>query len=223
MEESLTLEIFIPQQTQYARETLVSGEYLTQWNRLQRQIYRLSDGNRDLMRIASLLHKPLEEIADVTNQLVQSGFLTVQQQSIDYNQFRIDTKLLMRNLQALRPAQELFIQRFFENFFQIAPHTRRVFAYVDKQRMESSLMMMLITIVDALDSGEDVVPMLRWLGKRHAAYGIEDTYFQMAGDALIRTLREFLRWDFTTEAEASWRQVYELVTRELLSVMRNPQ
>ena len=49
------------------------------------------------------------------------------------------------------------------------------------------------------------------LGARHAGYGVKDSHYKAAGDALIWTLERVLANHFTPDVEQAWVRVYLLI------------
>ena len=49
-------------------------------------------------------------------------------------------------------------------------------------------MQMIEFAVNGLDNLEQLVPTVRELGARHAAYGVEDSHYETVGAALLWTL-----------------------------------
>merc|ERR1712007_128033 len=65
-----------------------------------------------------------------------------------------------------------------------------------------------------------LVPMLRALGARHINYGPTEVYWEMAGQALNCTLREFLGGDFTPEVESAWTRTFSFIAAVMISGLR---
>ena len=63
-------------------------------------------------------------------------------------------------------------------------------------------------VVGALDQLERVLPVLRELGRRHAAYGVRPEHYATVGQALIWTLEQGLGAAFTRETRRAWIDTY---------------
>src|SRR5687767_9825497 len=76
---------------------------------------------------------------------------------------------------------------FYERLFEFDPSRTRLFRS-DPAQQRAKLMAALRTVVGALDRLEQVLPILRDLGRRHARYGVEPEHYATVGAALIWTL-----------------------------------
>ena len=72
-------------------------------------------------------------------------------------------------------------------------------------------MAILNTAVNALDKLDTIVPAIQAMGKRHVDYGVKDEHYDTVGEALIWTLAEGLKDDFTNDTKTAWIEVYTLV------------
>jgi hemoglobin-like flavoprotein len=57
-----------------------------------------------------------------------------------------------------------------------------------------------------------IVPVVQDLGRRHAAYGVEDRHYTVVGAALVWTLEQELGKSFTAEVEQAWRTAYRVLS-----------
>lgn len=105
---------------------------------------------------------------------------------------------------------------FYQRLFEIAPETRRLFAATDIAEQGRKLMQMITVAVRGLDRLDELVPAVEALGRRHGAYGVQDSHYESVGAALLWTLEKGLGDAFTPETRAAWAETYGL----LASVMR---
>ncbi|HEX6047673.1 MAG TPA: globin domain-containing protein [Gemmatimonadaceae bacterium] len=101
---------------------------------------------------------------------------------------------------------------FYRRLFEIDPDLRRLFASTVSDDQARKLTSMLELTVHWLDAPERLVPALKQLGERHAAYGVVDEHYTDFGSALIGTLEERLGDDFTPEARCAWTEAYALIS-----------
>ncbi len=101
---------------------------------------------------------------------------------------------------------------FYGRLFEIAPEVEPLFASTDMSAQKSKLLTALNLAVQNADNPGALVPVLEDMGRRHAAYGVEDEHYQAVGTALIWTLEQGLGDAFTEEARAAWTGVYGLVS-----------
>ncbi|MEL6989174.1 MAG: globin domain-containing protein, partial [Bacteroidota bacterium] len=57
---------------------------------------------------------------------------------------------------------------------------------------------------------------LRGLGKKHIKYGVLPSHYPMVGNSLLRTLKEYLGLNWTTEVERAWTEAYEAIASIML-------
>jgi len=62
--------------------------------------------------------------------------------------------------------------------------------------------------VGSLKNLETILPAVRSLGKRHAAYGVTAEHYQPVAQAFLWTLGYYLREDFTPELKEAWVAAY---------------
>ena len=78
-------------------------------------------------------------------------------------------------------------------------------------------MQMLSTAVSNLHQVEIIIPAVEELGKRHVGYGVQDTHYDVVGEALIWTLDKGLGEAFTPDVKEAWVETYGT----LASVMKS--
>jgi len=96
---------------------------------------------------------------------------------------------------------------FYRRLFELDPSLRPLFK-VDMAGQGARLMTALAGVVGSLDQLERVLPALRALGRRHAAYGVRTEHYATVGEALIWTLEQGLGAAFTREARRAWVDAY---------------
>ncbi|MDF2774879.1 MAG: globin [Geminicoccaceae bacterium] len=120
--------------------------------------------------------------------------------------------LVMTTWRRLADQAREFETTFYRRLFEIDPDLRRLFSSTVSNDQARKLSGMLELIVQWLDAPERLVPALKQLGERHAAYGIVDEHYTDFGSALIGTLDERLGADFTPEARSAWTEAYALIS-----------
>ena len=78
----------------------------------------------------------------------------------------------------------------------------------------------LRTVVARVDDIDALVPMVRALGVRHAAYGVRDEHYDVVGETLLWTLAKGLRGAFTDEVAAAWTAAYGLLAGAMQDAAR---
>ena len=98
--------------------------------------------------------------------------------------------------------------RFYTRLFQMDPALKRLFRG-DMNEQGRKSMSMLTFIVNSLGRREEIVPVLRSLGSRHAGYGVRDEHYGTVGATLLATLEEALGPRFTPEVRSAWMAALE--------------
>lgn len=96
---------------------------------------------------------------------------------------------------------------FYGRLFELDPALRPLFKPdLDEQKLK--LAQTLSFAVAGLDQPEILLPIVRQLGDRHRAYGVEDSHYDTAAAALLWTLEKGLGPEWTPEAAAAWTAAY---------------
>jgi hemoglobin-like flavoprotein len=111
---------------------------------------------------------------------------------------------------SIKPIADTAAALFYERLFAIAPEYRHLFSG-DMARQGRMLMNMLGTAVNGLSAPETIVPAVKELGRRHSAYGVTSSDYQVVGGALLWTLERGLGVSFTAEVKQAWAAAYDLL------------
>lgn len=96
---------------------------------------------------------------------------------------------------------------FYRRLFTAAPALRPLFK-TGVEAQSRKLMESLSFTVSRLESPATLVPDLEALGARHVGYGVQDSHYEIVGEALIGMLEETLGDQFTAEARRAWVALY---------------
>ena len=105
---------------------------------------------------------------------------------------------------------------FYDRLFVLDPSLRPLFRG-DPAAQRAKLMAALRTVVGALDRLDQILPMVRDLGRRHAQYGVEPENYATVGAALIWTLEQGLGPDFTAATRRAWVAAYSLLAWSMIA------
>ena len=108
---------------------------------------------------------------------------------------------------------------FYQRLFELDPSLRPMFRG-DMAEQRKKLMQMLTAAVKGLDRLEQLVPVVKDLGRRHAGYGVEDRHYDTVAEALLWTLEAGLGRAFTPEVKAAWVAVYTLLATTMKDAAR---
>ena len=124
----------------------------------------------------------------------------------------MDVALLQKSYAEVEPQKEAFAEAFYQRLFALYPQTIPLFAVTSMKRQQSSLMATLELVVAGVARGDNVVPSVERLGRRHAMYGVKEEYYSMVGQALLETFEQFLGEKWTSQVEATWTEAYAIIT-----------
>jgi hemoglobin-like flavoprotein len=82
-------------------------------------------------------------------------------------------------------------------------------------------MQMITAAVKGLDRLEQLVPVVQDLGRRHGAYGVQESHYETVGAALLWTLEAGLGKAFTPEVKDAWAAVYGLLATTMKNAARD--
>jgi nitric oxide dioxygenase len=110
---------------------------------------------------------------------------------------------------------------FYERLFELDPNLRPLFKG-DRAAQGAKLMAALGVVVGALDRLENILPLVRQLGRRHAAYGVRADHYATVGEALVWTLAQALGRDFTRETRRAWTEAYGRLAWAMIAAAEEP-
>jgi hemoglobin-like flavoprotein len=109
---------------------------------------------------------------------------------------------------------------FYQKLFELDPSLKPMFRG-DMAEQRKKLMQMLTAAVKGLDRLEQLVPVVQDLGRRHGAYGVQESHYDTVGAALLWTLEAGLGRDFTPEVKEAWTAVYVLLATTMKDAARD--
>jgi len=102
--------------------------------------------------------------------------------------------------------------RFYERLFELEPRLEGLFHTAPRDQ-GGALFSMIDLIVRTLDYQEQLVPIIYDLGRRHAAYGVNEQDYATFRRALLDTLEKALGAAFTPEVQDAWGAAYDFMAR----------
>ena len=115
-------------------------------------------------------------------------------------------RLVQESFAKVEPIAEAAAELFYDKLFELDPGLKALFK-TDMKMQGRKLMAMLKLAVKGLDDLEKLVPVVQDLGRRHVAYGVQRAHYATVGSALLWTLEQGLKDDFTPEVKAAWSAV----------------
>ncbi len=119
----------------------------------------------------------------------------------------------------LEPMAESAAELFYTRLFELEPALRDLFKS-DLKEQGRKLMSTLKVALKGLDDLDTVVPAVQELGRRHAGYGVRDQDYATVGQALLWTLEQGLKDDFTPEVKEAWSAVYTLLADTMIAAAK---
>ncbi|GGG66836.1 flavohemoprotein [Salipiger pallidus] len=110
---------------------------------------------------------------------------------------------------------------FYNRLFRAAPDLRLLFRD-DMQAQADKLYDMILTLVQALDDMQPLVPELEMLGCRHAGYGVKDEHYPILTEQLIATLADNVDGWNDRDREA-WEELIGFVADLMITGARDVQ
>lgn len=118
--------------------------------------------------------------------------------------------LVQDSFAKVKPIADDAAKLFYAKLFELDGELKPLFKG-DMEEQGRKLMSMINTVVNGLNNLESIVPAAQNLGKRHVAYGVEDSHYDTVAAALLDTLAKGLGDDFTAEVKSAWVSAYTLL------------
>jgi NAD(P)H-flavin reductase len=126
-----------------------------------------------------------------------------------------DSQLLKESLAVVEPVHDKMTNYFYARLFVDFPQVRGMFPLaMDVQR--DRLFRALISIVQAVERPEQLVPFLEQLAHDHRKFGVEPAHYDAVGRALIGAVKEFSYGEWSDEIEAAWLRTYTFAATTMI-------
>jgi eukaryotic-like serine/threonine-protein kinase len=118
-----------------------------------------------------------------------------------------EARLVADSFARLLPKTEELVTLVYKKLFTLDPSVRALFPE-DMTAQRKKLAHALKLAIDGLHEPSRITPMLRELGRRHAAYGVTPAHFETLGQSLFASVRELDRPSWSDELGRAWRRAY---------------
>jgi nitric oxide dioxygenase len=125
-------------------------------------------------------------------------------------------QLVRSSFAKVAPIAEPAAAMFYDRLFTLDPSLRPLFKG-DMAEQGRKLMTMIGAAVANLHQMGELTPTVRALAVRHVGYGVEDTYYQTVGTALLWTLEQGLGDGFTPAVRDAWTVCYGTLSAEMMA------
>jgi hemoglobin-like flavoprotein len=128
----------------------------------------------------------------------------------------VQKELVQSSFTKVEPISDTAAELFYARLFELDPSLKSMFSG-DMEQQGKKLMTMLATAVRSLDNLDALVPVVKRLGERHVAYGVQTGHYVTVGNALLDTLDKGLGDDFTPEVKEAWTVVYGVLSSTMIA------
>ena len=122
--------------------------------------------------------------------------------------------LVRDSFHRLGPALNDVGRIFYARLFNANPELHALFRG-DMDRQSRTLVAMVELIVKTLDLQDKLIPLIHYLGERHAAFNVKPEHYRPFGEALIWTLTSILKDEFTPEMQRAWEEAYRFMVENM--------
>ncbi len=125
-----------------------------------------------------------------------------------------DILLVQFSWRRMLPVRDAAAELFYLKLFELDPTLRALFP-ADMDQQGAVFMRMISAAVRGLDHLDALLAIVRELGTRHVAYGVRDEDYGTMGVALLWTLEQALRAEFTPEVKSAWIKTYGVLSQTM--------
>jgi hemoglobin-like flavoprotein len=125
-----------------------------------------------------------------------------------------DILLVQLSWRKVLPAKDAFADLFYLKLLAMDPSLRPLFAE-DLGQQGAKLVQMISAAVRGLDRLDALLPVVRELGARHIAHGVQDSHYGTVGTSLLWALQYALLADFTPDVKSAWIKAYGVLSQTL--------
>lgn len=125
-----------------------------------------------------------------------------------------EIEIVQRDWRQVEAIGEAAATLLYDRIFALDPSVRSLFP-ADLSEQKGKLLRMLGSAIHGLSSPEMLLPIVEYLGKKHARLGVKNHHYPIVGDALLWTLKLSLGPAFDHEHESAWIRVYALLSKTM--------
>src|SRR5262249_4301812 len=120
-------------------------------------------------------------------------------------------ELVQSSWEQVLPIADVAGGLLYTRLFEINPDARKLFDGASIAAQGRKLMSVVGQAINNLHRIHTMLPALRYLGPRHALYGVLDEHYDQGGEALLWTLETGLGEAFDMETRNAWAAAYALI------------
>ena len=122
--------------------------------------------------------------------------------------------LVQASWKQMLPVTETAAQMFYGRLFFLDPSLRPLFVG-DMRDQGRKVMTMMSFTVNGLGRLDELLPAVKALGRRHAAYGVRAEHYYTVGAAFLWTLEQGLGEAFTPAVREAWVAAYGVLANTM--------
>ena len=113
------------------------------------------------------------------------------------------------------PIADTAASLFYGKLFELDPSLKPLFKG-DIKEQGAKLMKTIGLAVNSLDRLDQVVPVVKALGKKHKDYGVLPSHYDTVASALLDTLAKGLGDGFTPDTKVAWTKTYGVLSTTMI-------
>jgi hemoglobin-like flavoprotein len=134
----------------------------------------------------------------------------------------LDPDALETSFDLVAPRGDELVDTFYTRLFATAPAVEPLFARTDLPEQKQKLLATLVLLRKSLRDLGAIVPKLRELGRRHAAYGARPEHYPVVGAVLISSMADVAGDRWRPEYERAWSDALAVVAGAMLEGASSP-
>jgi hemoglobin-like flavoprotein len=130
-----------------------------------------------------------------------------------------EAKLIRASFELAAMSPTRTSELFYQRLFTLDPSVKSLF-HGDMREQGRKLISTLALVVDSIDRLEDLLPMIRELGVRHAHYRVEERHYVTVGEALLWALEQTVGRSFTPVTRTAWQKAYTILADAMIDAAK---
>lgn len=132
----------------------------------------------------------------------------------------LNVKLLRTSFEMISPKSEEMSERFYQILFEENPGVKPLFSKTNMKNQQKMLIGALASILNMLDSPDELKSTLFDMGRKHRGYGAVEEHFPAVGQALLKALAEIAGPAWNNELEIAWADAYGAIAGMMIEGLK---
>lgn len=130
--------------------------------------------------------------------------------------------LIRDSVAVVEPRANEVASHFYSTLFSLSPESRELFP-ASLQVQGSRLLRALVRVMQMVDRSDELVPLLRQLGRDHRKFGVTSRQYDAVGAALVAAMARYAGPAWTADVEQAWSDAYAVIAGTMLESARLDQ